>query len=330
MTRDDFRRQADVVRAIPLEVVLTFWGAVRDRRDKSRWRTPRGPLSVTGAKFFSWHDCHGGGGAIDLVMHLGGGDAKQAIGWLWRHLACRVNDANPAADLDADPAASTTGSAFGSASSSGRSTPLADQNHGNPTRRRRHQRLHLPAASLANLPRVRRYLAEQRGLSATILASLIDEGKLYADARGNAVFLMVAGKPNRPVGAELRGTGNRVWRGLAPGTRRNAGYFWIGNRGSKQIVLCESAIDAISCFQLHTQPHGAHLRGECICISTAGVRPGVPWLRPLLARGYDIRCGFDADEPGEAASRQLVTRHPSIQRLRPPRHDWNDALNAGQ
>ena len=80
MTRDDFRRQADFVRAIPLEVVLTSWGAVRDRRDKSQWRTPRGPLSVTGTKFFNWHDCHGGGGAIDLVMHLSGWDASQAIG----------------------------------------------------------------------------------------------------------------------------------------------------------------------------------------------------------------------------------------------------------
>ena len=59
--------------------------------------------------------------------------------------------------------------------------------------------------------------------------------------------------------------GSRVWRGLAPGTHRDAGYFWIGNTSSKRIVLCESAIDAISCFQL--QPCGA-----CICISTAGVR----------------------------------------------------------
>jgi len=175
---------------------------------------------------------------------------------------------------------------------------------------------------------VRRYLIQQRGLSATILASLIDEGKLYADARGNAVFLMVAGKPNRPIGAELRGTGHRVWRGLAPGTRKNAGYFWIGCPGSQQIVLCESAIDAISCFQLHTQVHRAQLRRECICISTAGVRPDATWLRPLLARGYDIYSGFDADEPGDTASRKMITRHPSIQRLRPSQHDWNDALTA--
>jgi hypothetical protein len=185
----------------------------------------------------------------------------------------------------------------------------------------------LPAASLAKLQRVRRYLTEQRGLSATILASLIDDAKLYADARGNAVFLMVAGKPNRPIGAELRGTGKRVWRGLAPGTRKNAGYFWVGNTNAKQIVLCESAIDAISCFQLQTQ-QAAGRGEEWICISTAGVRPDAPWLRPLLARGYAIYCGFDADEAGERAGRQVIARHASVQRLRPPQHDWNDTLTA--
>ena len=329
MTRDDFRRQADLVRAIPLEVVLTSWGAVRDRRDKSQWRTPRGPLSVTGTRFFNWHAGHGGGGAIDLVMHLSGWDASQAIEWLWRQLGYHVAGANPTAHTRADvDAPSSIRSPSTSALSSGGNAPLEGEDDDDLTRRRRrrHQQLRLPATSLANLQRVRYYLTEQRGLSATILAPLIDDGKLYADARGNAVFLMVAGKPNRPIGAELRGTGSRVWRGLVPGSRKNTGYFWIGTADSKRIVLCESAIDAISCLQLHRQLQ--ELRGECICISTAGVRPDAPWLYPLLARGYDVYCGFDVDQPGETASRQMIARHPSIHRLRPPQHDWNDALTA--
>ena len=82
MSHDDFQRKADRVRAIPLEVVLTSWAAVRDRSDKSRWHTSRGPLSVTGTKFYNWHTCQGGGGAIDLVVHLSGWDARQAIRWL--------------------------------------------------------------------------------------------------------------------------------------------------------------------------------------------------------------------------------------------------------
>jgi hypothetical protein len=275
-----------LVREIPLEVVLRSWGAVRDPRDKSRWQTCRGPLSITGTKFFNWHDRYGGGGAIDLVMHLAGWDARQAIDWLCLH--------------------------HGGSQVAGKNSATAPTSSG---------QLRLPPSNPANLERVRQYLRQRRRLSEKILASLVDDGKLYGDGRGNAVFLMVAGKPNRAIGAELRGTGSRVWRGLAPGTRRDAGYFWIGNASSKRIVLCESAIDAISCFQL--QPCAA-----CICISTAGVRATAPWLGPLLNRGYQVYCGFDADEAGERASQRMIIRHPSVQRLRPPQHDWNDALRS--
>ena len=310
MSHDDFQRRADCVRAIPLEVVLTSWNAVRDRSDKSRWHTPRGPLSVTGTKFYNWHTCQGGGGAIDLVMHLSGWDARQAIRWLGGQLGGHA----------AEPIASSTHCPLNSAASRSRRAIRADKNRSTPLR--------LPTPSLANLPRLRHYLTQKRALSTTILDSLIDEGKLYADERGNAVFLMVTGKPNRPIGAELRGTGEHVWRGLAPGSCKDAGYFWVGQRQAQHIVLCESAIDAMSCFQLQTQLHTAPLPGKCICISTAGVRSDTPWLRPLLAGGYHLHCGFDTDEPGELASGQLITRHPSIQRLRPPAHDWNDALIA--
>ena len=99
-----------------------------------------------------------------------------------------------------------------------------------------------------------------------------------------------------------------------------------GDPGSQHIALCESAIDAISCCQLHAQRQATPLGRACLCISTAGVRPDAPWLPPLLARDYQIYCGFDADQPVETASRQMITRHRLIQRLRPPGHDWNDVL----
>jgi len=128
---------------------------------------------------------------------------------------------------------------------------------------------------------------------------------------------MVRGKPNQPVGAELRGTGSHVWRAMASGSRKDLGYFWIGDPSARAVVLRESAIDAISCFQL---------RGSCICISTAGVRANPAWLPGLIARGHQIHCGFDTDEAGEATAAHLIALYPIVQRLRPPAHDWNDAL----
>jgi hypothetical protein len=292
MSGDPFRRRADRARAVPLEAVLLARGAARDRHDRSKWHTEHGPLTITGAKFFNW-SCHrGGGGAIDLVMHLAAVDYRAAVDWLEQHMAL-----GPAA---AERSLTAT---------SGHASSLAG----------RYRPLRLPLPSDPQRSRLLRYLTERRHLASALLEPLLESGRLYADQRGNAVFLLVAGKAHRPVGAELRGTGPRVWRGMAPGTRKDLGYFWAGARDAKEIVLCESAIDAISCFQLHP---------DRVCISTSGVRANPPWLCGLIARGYHLHCGFDTDPPGDEAARRMMTLHPTVRRLRPPAHDWNDVLTS--
>jgi len=295
MNFDEFRRRAAALRAVPLESVLLARGAVRDQHDRRKWHTEQGPLSVTGSKFMTWQRDQGGGGAIDLVMHLAGVDFRTALAWLEQNLA-----ASP-------PAAS--------------SEPATHAPDNQSTATERPGTLQLPTPDPSLLDHVRQYLTQRRGLAVALIEPLIHSGKLYADRRANAVFLLVAGKAQRPVGAELRGTGPRVWRGMAPGTRKDLGYFWIGAQGCRDIVLCESAIDAMSCFQVHPQR---------ICISTSGVRADPPWLDGLLARGYHIFCGFDADGPGDAAAARMITLHPAVRRLRPPAHDWNDVLTSSR
>ena len=53
-----------------------------------------------------------------------------------------------------------------------------------------------------------------------------------------------------------------------------------------------------------------------------------PWLCGLIARGYQIHCGFDTDQAGKAAAAHMIALYGVVQRLRPPAHDWNDALAA--
>lgn len=329
VTQDEFRHRADAVRWLPLDAVLIQWGADRDRCNRSRWRTERGSVSITGSKFFNWHRNQGGGGAIDLVMHLSGWDVGDAVAWLEQHLGSRLSSVLSTSPRDSGRSScvDTKSETYRASGSSGPSSSIATT-----------RSLRLPQPNRGNLGRVRRYLTEKRCLSASIIESLIESGKLYADDRGNGVFLMLAGRPNRPIGAELRGTGDRVWRGMASGSRKDAGFFWIGapelvkstsnhatsnhSTSSITIVLCESAIDAISCFQLHASEGTS----RCISISTAGVRPDAPWLPVLLSRGYKIYCGFDDDEAGNSSARQMINCHPSVKRLRPPAHDWNDAV----
>lgn len=287
----DLRRRAAAAREAPLEHVLNLWGATPDRRDRAKWHTEQGSLSICGPKFMNWRQGVGGGGAIDLVMHLAHLDFPAAVAWIEQHLPFGPVAASerPATASVHEPQVSP-------------STPDA---------------LRLPVRDDRMLGRVRRYLTGRRHLQASLLEGLLDSGRLYADQRGNAVFLLTVSKAQRPVGAELRGTGPRVWRGMAPGTCKDAGFFWIGSSASQQIVLCESAIDAISCLQIHSQR---------ICISTSGARANPRWLRALLARDYVIHCGFDADAAGDDAADRMRALYPLIKRLSPPAHDWNDAL----
>ena len=293
MNGDDLRRRAAVVRQVALEAVLILRGAERDRHDKAKWHTEQGTLSVTGPKFMNWERGECGGGAIDLVMHLGDVDFRTAVTWLEQNLSVGHSAVGHAATAYPSPSRKEPNDSPG------------------------YQTLRLPARDDRMLGRVIQYLTQRRHLAPSLLEPLLESGKLYADSRGNAVFLLVAGQANRPVGAELRGTGPRVWRGMAPGTRKDSGYFWTGANASQDIVLCESAIDAISCYQLHR---------DRICISTSGARASPRWISSLIARGYAIHCGFDADDAGETAASQMIALYPVINRLCPSKHDWNDVL----
>lgn len=274
----NWRARADRLRALPLPVVLTALEATPDPDDPAKWRTARGVLSVTGAKFINWNQGVGGGGAIDLVMHLQQFGFGQALQWLEDHFG-----PGPSVEPAFSPA------------------PRA---------------LEIPPPSPQHWPRVERYLIEQRRLPRSLLTPLVRAGIIYADARANAVFLL-GDNPATAVGAELRGTISESWRGMAPGSRKDHGCFSVPTASTDAIVLCESAIDALSCHLLHPTFR---------CFSTSGARPDPAWLSSLLPQALPVFCGFDADLTGDAMARRMSQLHPSIDRLRPPAKDWNDAL----
>lgn len=185
--------------------------------------------------------------------------------------------------------------------------------------------LKLPSPDGSQLERVKAYLVRRRGIAAALVESLIKSGAVYADTRCNAVFIM-RGEGGIAVGAELRGTTELSWRGLAPGSRKDLGFFSVPpfrpaapSEQRRALILCESAIDAISCYSLHS--------GFC-CISTAGARPCPAWLRELIEGNLEVHCGFDADPTGDDMAHSMIQLHPAVQRLRPPDHDWNDTLRS--
>jgi hypothetical protein len=278
MTFQEMRDRANRVRGIPLHHVLLLTGAKRDCYDQAKWHTARGVISCTDTKFMNWSQGMGGGGAIDLAMHLNNLGFKDAVEWLCLHfsnLECRESRG-----------------------------PLHAAE------------LRLPPQSPGNLAIVKRYLINDRSIAPLLIQHLIALGRLYADNQGNAVFLLL-GKENNPVGAELRGTTSARWRGMALGSQKDLGYFSVSAPGAKTVILCESAIDAISCFQLYPL---------CLCASTSGARPNPLWLQWLIRQDFEIYCGFDSDSTGDAMANKMLILHPGIKRLHPIQHDWNDVL----
>jgi hypothetical protein len=284
MTYGEIGQHATHVRGIPLETVLEEMGAARDREDKAKWRTERGVISVNGTRFMDWGCTRGGGGAIDLVMHIRGIGFKDAVAWLWE----RFSGSGGLAELP------------------------------QPAPRRVEFRLPPPCPALH--ARVVSYLERARTLPRALIDELFAGGTVYADARGNAVFVLL-GKKKTPVGAELRGTTHIQWRGMAAGTRKDDGYFSAPAAGgaASAVMLCESAIDAMSCRVLYP---------DRLCISTSGARPDPGWLAELVRDDYDIYCGFDADRTGDDMAAAMIGRYPKVRRLRPALHDWNDVLTS--
>lgn len=275
------QKRAERVRGIALEPVLRLAGAQRDVRDPHKWHTSEGVLSITGPKFMNWTRGLGGGGAIDLVIHLNHGGFMEALLWLEQHFPASASTPSPQPDLQ--------------------------------------RSLQLPVPSVQNLWRIKDYLAAQRGLPAALTDPLIAAGPIYADSKANVVFLLT-GQNGIPVGAELRGTTSLRWRGMAPGSQKDCGFFDIGPSSTASLVLCESAIDAISCCALHP---------EYRCLSTAGARANPRWLSSLISQGIEIYCGYDADQAGDAMAKAMQARHPEVKRLRPSRKDWNDIIRLG-
>ena len=82
MNYHEIKQKAEQFRLINLELILKLCGAHKDKYDKHKWHTAKGVLSVKEYKFFNWNQGIGGGGAIDLVIHLIGVDFKNAVLWL--------------------------------------------------------------------------------------------------------------------------------------------------------------------------------------------------------------------------------------------------------
>ncbi|PSR19301.1 hypothetical protein C8255_02775 [filamentous cyanobacterium CCP3] len=293
---------ADEVRGADLEDVAAHLGLECDRYDKHKWRNGDHIISISGPLFMDWLADAGGRGAIDLVMHVQGVEFKEAVEWL------------SGQDFSQRPA-QVSRSAQAQVSES--------------------RTLEMPGDSPRRWDAVREYLVEGRNLPAVLVDRLHERGLIFADDHQNAVFLRhqlqaQTWSRGEVIGASLRGTWGEEnhFHGLAPGSARDHGWFWIGTGQGlvNRVLLVESPIDAMSLAVLDRAQRGPE--GVSIYLSTDG-SGGVPIeeLKTVLRSGGLVAVAFDADVAGELMAWRVAQQVPGIERLTPNQgKDWNEVL----
>jgi hypothetical protein len=165
----------------------------------------------------------------------------------------------------------------------------------------------------------RRYLTEVRGINAALVDRVIEAGDIWANRWGSCVFAHRT--PHKTLtGCSIRATNGSFKQSL--GDKTNA-WFSIGCRPAEanQLVLTESAIDALSYFQLETPASGIAV------ISTSGQsnpEPIINLQKPLIL-------AHDIDESGEkqAGAFHAAAVSAGLTACRQlPEHgkDWNEFL----
>ena len=281
------RERAERVRDCALEPLAERLGYAPDPRHRGRWRRPGSVLSIRGTKFFD-HACgHGGGGAIDLVMHARSSGFREAVEFL--------ADAPP--DAPDEPAPDPP------------LLRLPDPVEPNwpPVR-----------DFLARVRGLDPALLEQCRRAGTLYADSRRNAVFTCrDRHGTTAGAELVGTAPLPDGS--------TFKGLAAGSRRDRGGFWLttGSAPPAAVLLVESAVDALSAATLPAPG----LPPDCLLASTAGTARRLPrWLAPAC-RDAPLLCGYDADPAGDQAARALLRSRPAMLRLRPHRaKDWNDLL----
>ena len=181
---------AKKVRDFPLEKVAYELGLDPDPKDKHKWQNERHIINITGSKFYDWKDMKGGGGAIDLVMHLKECDFKQAVTWL--------NDR------------------FGE----GATIEAVTYKTRKIIQEKPVLQFTPPIHDESKWQSVKKYLTRSRKLPSGLVDNLHEQGLIYADEKQNAVFIRRSLKLHNDVRERGKGEGSKDTREDA-GIRRH-------------------------------------------------------------------------------------------------------------
>jgi hypothetical protein len=287
--QQNYQAMTGQLRQIPLAQVAYEFGLDPDWQDKQKWRNETHTINITGEKFYDWQKMKGGGGAIDLVMHLQNSSFTEAIDWL--------------------------GDRFGAVET----LQLVTQQISKQVQENPQQLFQAPAPHEEKWGQVRDNLVRQRKLPSTLVDRLHRDRLVYSDEQGNTVFLR-RDWGGKVTGAELHEPDGK--NSLAIGTRRSQGGFHTtfgGEEGGlvERVVLVNGAIEGLSYQVLHPPTE----RTMVLSIDGLG---RMPWEDLKMVERVAV--AFNQNREGNEMARWLLEELPNAKRLLPRHENWNKDL----
>jgi hypothetical protein len=309
-SKNQWLQQASLLRELALEDVAWQLGLDRDHSQANRWKGHGHIINIDKSKFYDFAPGHqkGGGGAIDLVMHVNDCDFKKAISWL--------HDRFGESGVMRAAIAKTQQEVIEIAQQQPRpqfTPPVADDNQ---------------------WLSVQNYLTKKRGLPNYLVSALKESELVYADERKNVVFGMRT-LTGEVMGAFVRGTvgEDNTFMGYAKGTKRAESWFYLRLGGEdsdendeiQRVILCKSPIDTLSVAALEIEIHDGVPpdRTMYLAVDSPHSLP-LEFLRTIQRIGVT----FDNDELGNEAARAVKELLPQAQIVMPDESDWNQQLLA--
>lgn len=207
-------RNLENLRSLPLPSVAASLGLSQHLHDPHKFRGEGVRVSITGQQFFDHLQCRGGGGAIDLVMHVCACSFRQAVAYLSLQCVSAPDFASPIL------------------------RPRAAQKPCAPFVR--------PEPCPATWSAVLAYLTRDRGLDEDLVDAAHAQGLLYAVRRLGHINACFVGQQ----AAELRAIQGK-WYGLAAGSKPDQGGLrLVSAPRPRTLVVAEAPIDCLSYLQL--------------------------------------------------------------------------------
>ncbi|MHC5761819.1 MobV family relaxase [Nostoc sp.] len=296
--------QTQQMRDLALEDVAWELGL---HHEAGKWKGHGHIINIDGPKFYDFSPEHskGGGGAIDLVMHVNQCNLRQAVVWLHER--------------------------FGEAGAERAAIAKTREVAAEIIQLEPRPKFAPPVEDKTKWSSVCNYLTQKRGIPENFVEVLHNRGLVYADDQQNAVFVMRnLGDLPQAQGAFLRGTRseNNTFKGYEKGTKRREGWFYFHLGGqptdpAERLVLCKSPIDTISFAMLEYL-----VKGDVPLKRTLFLAIDRPNTLPVeqLQHIFNVQVALDSSEPGNADARAIKQLLPQAKRNKCFARDWNQEL----